>query len=51
MFGEIARQSIGQLGYGTDERFRFVKHSSGGLKNKTLDQSFAGLLSELAKNR
>ena len=51
VFGEIARQSIEQLGYGTDDRFCFVTHPNGGLKSKTLDQSFAGLLSELAKNR
>lgn len=37
VFGAEARESVEQLGYGNDSRFRFVVHPSGGLSNSNLD--------------
>ena len=40
VFGETAGQSVNDLGYDhNDERFRFIRHPSGGLTNDTLDDT------------
>jgi len=39
VFGSVAKKSVLSLGYGSDPRFLFLKHPSGGLKNTTLDNA------------
>jgi len=39
VFGSIAKKSVLSLGYGSDSRFLFLKHPSGGLKNSILDNA------------
>jgi len=39
VFGNCARQSVLNLGYGSDPRFIFLRHPSGGLTNIALDNA------------
>lgn len=39
VFGSFARKAVKALGYGSDERFIFVKHPTGGLSNAELCRS------------
>ncbi len=39
VFGRVAEQSVGDLGYSNDKRFSFLRHPSGGLSNEELDRT------------
>lgn len=41
VFGSLAKETITSLGYGTDNRFVFLSHPSGGLRNNDLDSALS----------
>ena len=44
VFGAIPKQSVRDLGYGCDPRFRFIRHPSGRLSNPDLDNALSWAL-------
>lgn len=41
VFGSLAKETITSLGYGNDNRFLFLRHPSGGLRNNDLDSALS----------